>query len=75
MDLVASSVDAGTWIEETLELNNMGNSVDAASKIEAEVRNCPLLDIENVEQGEATQIQPTGVNNNQPLEVLSLIHI
>ena len=69
VNLVASSVDAGTWIEETLKLNNMGNSVDAASKIEAEVRGCPLLDIENVEQGEATQIQPTGVNNNQPLEV------
>jgi hypothetical protein len=69
VSLVASSVDAGTWIEETLLLKNMGNSVDAASKIEADVRNCPLLDIEGLEEGENVQIQPTGVNGNQPTEV------
>lgn len=69
VSLVASSVDAGTWIEETLLLNNMGNSVDAASKIEADVRNCPLLEIEGLEEGENVQIQPTGVDGNQPTEV------
>ena len=69
VNLVASSVDAGTWIEETLLLNNMGNSVDAASKIEADVRNCPLLEIEGLEEGENVQIQPTGVDGNQPTEV------
>lgn len=68
--LAASSVDAGTWIEETLLLRNMGNSVDAASKIEADIRNCPLLEIEGLENGENTQIQPTDVNGNQPAEVL-----
>ena len=69
VSLVASSVDAGTWIEETLLLNNMGNTVDAASKIEADIRNCPLLEIEDLESGENTQIQPTDVNGNQPAEV------
>ena len=69
VSLVASSVDAGTWIEETLLLNNMGNTVDAASKIEADIRNCPLLEIEGLEGGENTQIQPTDVNGNQPAEV------
>ena len=69
VNLAASSVDAGTWIEETLLLNNMGNSVDAASKIEADVRNCPLLEIEGLEEGENVQIQPTGVDGNQPTEV------
>ena len=69
VSLVASSVDAGTWIEETLLLNNMGNTVDAASKIEVEIRNCPLLEIEGLEGGENTQIQPTDVNGNQPAEV------
>ena len=69
VNLVIDSVDAGTWVEETLLLNNMGNTADAATEIEAEVRGCPLLNIENLEQGEATQIQPTGVNNNQALEV------
>ena len=69
VSLVASSVDAGTWIEETLLLNNMGNTVDAASKIEADIRNCPLLEIEGLESGENTQIQPTDVNGNQPAEV------
>ena len=69
VSLVATSVDAGTWIEETLLLNNMGNTVDAASKIKADIRNCPLLEIEDLESGENTQIQPTGVNGNQPAEV------
>ena len=69
VSLVATSVDAGTWIEETLLLNNMGNTVDAASKIEADIRNCPLLEIEDLESGENTQIQPTDVNGNQPAEV------
>ena len=69
VSLVASSVDAGTWIEETLLLNNMGNTVDAASKIEVDIRNCPLLEIEGLEGGENTQIQPTDVNGNQPAEV------
>jgi hypothetical protein len=67
--LTASSVDAGTWVEETLLLNNMGNSVDAATKIEADIRSCPLLDIEELESGEGSQIQPTGVDDNQPAEV------
>ncbi len=67
--LVANSVDAGTWIEETLILRNMGNSVDAASKIEANIRSCPLLEIEGLEEGEDTQIQPTDVNGNLPAEV------
>lgn len=67
--LLASSVDAGTWIEETLILRNMGNSVDAASKIEANIRSCPLLEIEGLEDGENTQIQPTDVNGNLPAEV------
>lgn len=67
--LVASNVDAGTWIEETLLLNNMGNTVDAATTIEADVRNCPLLDIEGLEAGQDTQIQPTGLNGNEPFEV------
>ena len=69
VSLVASSVDSGTWIEETLLLKNMGNSVDAASKIEADIRNCPLLEIEGLESGENNQIQPTDVNGNQPAEV------
>ena len=47
----------------------MGNSVDAASKIEADVRNCPLLEIEGLDEGENVQIQPTGVDGNQPTEV------
>ncbi|MAH29551.1 MAG: hypothetical protein CL959_02570 [Euryarchaeota archaeon] len=69
VSLAVSSVDAGTWVEETLLLNNMGNTVDAASKIEADIRNCPLLEIEGLESGENTQIQPTDVDGNQPAEV------
>ena len=69
VSLVTSSVDAGTWVEETLILKNMGNSLDAASAIEAEIRGCPLLNLEGLETGEDIQIQPTDVNGNQPAEV------
>ena len=68
--LTSSSVNAGTWVEETLLLNNMGNSVDAASRIEVDIRGCPLLDVTGLEEGEGSQIQPTGVDDNQPAEVV-----
>ena len=69
VNLIVNTVDAGTWVEETLLLNNMGNSVDAASSIEVEIRSCPLLSIENLEEGEGTQVQPTDVDGNQPAEI------
>jgi hypothetical protein len=59
------AVSAGTWVEATLHLNNMGNSVDAAKAIEADVRSCPLLDIKGLDSALNVQVQPTGVNGQE----------
>lgn len=59
------AVSAGTWVEATLHLNNMGNSVDAAKAIEADVRSCPLLDIEGLDSALNVQVKPTGVNGQE----------
>ena len=59
------AISARTWIEATLHLNNMGNSVDAAKAIEAEVRSCPLLDITGLDSALNVQVQPTGINGQE----------
>ena len=59
------AVSAGTWVEATLHLNNMGNSVDAAKAIEADVRSCPLLDIKGLDSALNVQVKPTGVNGQE----------
>ena len=59
------AISAGTWVEATLHLNNMGNSVDAAKAIEAEVRSCPLLDITGLDSALNVQVQPTGINGQE----------
>jgi hypothetical protein len=59
------AVSAGTWVEATLHLNNMGNSVDAAKEIEADVRSCPLLDIKGLDSALNVQVKPTGVNGQE----------
>ena len=59
------AVSAGTWVEATLHLNNMGNSVDAAKAVEADVRSCPLLDIKGLDSVLNVQVKPTGVNGQE----------
>jgi len=59
------AVSAGTWVEATLHLNNMGNSVDAAKAIESDVRSCPLLDIKGLDSALNVQVKPTGVNGQE----------
>ena len=59
------AISSGTWVEATLHLNNMGNSVDAAKAIEVDVRSCPLLDITGLDSALNVQIQPTGINGQE----------
>ena len=59
------AISAGTWVEGTLHLNNMGNSVDAAKAIEVEVRSCPLLDINGLDSALNVQVKPTGINGEE----------
>lgn len=61
--------DAGTWIEMTLELNNMGNTRDAVTEAEAEVRSCPQLSVLGLDAVAGTVVEPTGVGGQAPAEV------
>ena len=61
--------DAGTWIEMTLELNNMGNTRDAVTEAEAEVRSCPQLSVLGLDAVSGTVVEPTGVGGQGPTEV------
>ena len=61
--------DAGTWIEMTLELNNMGNTRDAVTEAEAEVRSCPQLSVLGLDAVAGTVVEPTDVGGQAPAEV------
>ena len=61
--------DAGTWIEMTLEINNMGNARDAVTEAEAEVRSCPQLSVLGLDAIAGTVVEPTGVGGQAPTEV------
>ena len=62
--------DAGTWIEMTLELNNMGNIRDAVTDAEAEVRTCPQLSVLGLDALAGTVVEPTDVGGQAPQEVV-----
>ena len=65
-----SPFDAGTWIEMTLELNNMGNSKDAVTEAEAEIRSCPQLSVVGLDGIAGTAVEPTDVGGQAPVEVV-----
>lgn len=65
-----SPFDAGTWIEMTLELNNMGNSKDAVTEAEAEIRSCPQLSVVGLDGIAGTVVEPTDVGGQAPVEVV-----
>ena len=66
---VPNPFDAGTWIEMTLELNNMGNTRDAVTEAEAEVRSCPQLSVLGLDALAGTVVEPTDVGGQAPTEV------
>ena len=50
---------AGSWVEFTLEVSNLGNTQDAITMGEATVRSCPHLSVSGLEQLENTVVQVT----------------
>lgn len=50
---------AGSWVEFTLEVSNLGNTQDAITEGEATVRSCPHLSVTGLEQLESTVVQVT----------------
>lgn len=53
-------VDAGTWIEVTLQIENQGNYQDAITESSHSIRMCPHLDIEQLDSVENQVLRTTG---------------
>jgi hypothetical protein len=55
---------AGSWVEFTLEVKNMGNTQDAITLGEATVRSCPHLSVEGLDQLEDSVVPVTNANGD-----------
>ena len=55
---------AGSWVEFTLEVSNLGNTQDAITMGEATIRSCPHLSVSGLEQLENTVVQVTNENGD-----------
>lgn len=58
------SMYSDTWIEVNLLVSNWGNDKDAVSSGEIEIRSCPNLKVEGMEQFDNLIVEPTGLKNN-----------
>ena len=50
---------AGSWVEFTLEVSNLGNTQDAITTGEATIRSCPHLSVSGLDQLDNTVVQVT----------------
>lgn len=55
---------AGSWVDFTLEVSNLGNTQDAITMGEATVRSCPHLSVSGMEQLDNTVVQVTNANGD-----------
>lgn len=55
---------AGSWVDFTLEVSNLGNTQDAITMGEATVRSCPHLTVSGMEQLDNTVVQVTNANGD-----------
>ena len=55
---------AGSWVEFTLEVSNLGNTQDAITMGESTIRSCPHLSVSGLEQLENTVVQVTNENGD-----------
>lgn len=55
---------AGSWVDFTLEVSNLGNTQDAITMGEATVRSCPHLTVSGLEQLDNTVVQVTKANGD-----------
>lgn len=68
--LVPSAVEptdtlfAGSWVDFTLEVSNLGNTQDAITMGEATIRSCPHLTVTGLEQLDNTVVQVTNANGD-----------
>ena len=64
VSLPTETLFAGSWVEFTLEVSNLGNTQDAITVAEATVRSCPHLSVTGLEELEDTVVQVTASNGN-----------
>ncbi|MEC8167466.1 MAG: hypothetical protein VX052_00470, partial [Candidatus Thermoplasmatota archaeon] len=55
---------AGSWVDFTLEVSNLGNTQDAITTGEATVRSCPHLTVTGLEQLDDTVVPVTNTNGD-----------
>ena len=55
---------AGSWVDFSLEVSNLGNTQDAITMGEATIRSCPHLSVTGLEQLENTVVQVTNANGD-----------
>jgi hypothetical protein len=66
--LPTETLFAGSWVEFTLEVSNLGNTQDAISAGTASIRSCPHLSVAGLDQLEDTVVQVTTSTGNNKAE-------
>lgn len=65
---------AGSTVDISIQLMNLGNAKDAVKEVSAEVRSCPHLTVEGLEALEGTVVDPTGAQNGKETSaILTLV--
>lgn len=65
---------AGSTVDISIQLMNLGNAKDAVKEVSAEVRSCPHLAVEGLEALEGTVVDPTGAQNGKETSaILTLV--
>ena len=63
-DILDQSMHSDTWIEVEILVSNWGNNRDAVTSADVEIRSCPNLKAEGLEQFDNLVVEPTDLNNN-----------
>ena len=59
---------AGSWVDFTLEVSNLGNTQDAITTGEATIRSCPHLSVAGLDQLENQVVAVTNTNGENKAE-------
>ena len=63
-NVLDQSMHSDTWIEVEILVSNWGNNRDAVTSAAVDIRSCPSLKAEGLEQFDNLVVEPTDLNNN-----------
>jgi len=63
-NILDQSMHSDTWIEVEILVSNWGNNRDAVTSAAVDIRSCPSLKAEGLEQFDNLVVEPTDLNNN-----------